>query len=203
MAVSCRIICPFDQYLYSVWGLPIGVRNMVKCGVAQINVVVSVSTLVFFALARVARICDRTRIGNLHNYTGRVSPTVAFAFGVITPDLQMLAAHLCRARRTLARAHVPIPAIVAVTSLAEGIRTATTTLRPIPKFTSVWRRSAISRLFPGDVVANRSSTLLRIVVRCCAKIGISFWKLAKAYQSQTNWKFKHSCILLFRNKSTE
>ena len=118
-------------------GLFVKIGDFVKCGVAQINVIMPVPTQILLALASVARISNWTRIGDFHDYAGVFSSTVASTFGVMTLHLQMLPTHLRWTPRTLTLAHISVEAIIAVASLAEGVRTATTTLRPIPELTSV------------------------------------------------------------------
>ena len=115
LAGPFRFICFFNQYLDAFSGLFVLVGDCVKRGVAQINVIVSVPTLVLSTLARVARIVSWTRIGDFHDNAG-VFSTVAFALGVMTPHLQMFPTHARFTLRTLTCAHIPTEAIITVTS---------------------------------------------------------------------------------------
>lgn len=94
---------------------------MVERRIAQINMIVPISALVFLPFARVARICHRARIRHFHYDASILTTTVATIIWINAANFQMLPAHLSWTTGTLTLAHVSIKAIVAVPSFAVGV----------------------------------------------------------------------------------
>ena len=134
---------------------------MVERVVAEVNVVVAGTALILAALAGVAGVVLGAGIRNFHHDASSIASTEAAAI-VLALNLQALAAHISWAARALALAQVGIPAVIAVTSLALGVRTAAAALIALPELGAIGGCSTVTAFSAADSCA----TLSRRVVSC-------------------------------------
>ena len=86
---------------------------MVESIIAQVDVVVTSSALVFTSFAGVAWVVLRACVSGLHNDAGSIASAVAAAV-VLASDLESSAAHGSWAGRALTLANVSVPAVIAI-----------------------------------------------------------------------------------------
>ena len=125
---------------------------MIERIVAEVNVIVAGTTLVLASLAGVARVILGAGIRNFHHDASAIASTEAAAI-VFTLDLQALTAHIGWAARALALAQVCIPAVIAVTSLALGVRTAAAALVALPELGAIRGCSTVTAFSAADSCA--------------------------------------------------
>ena len=144
---------------------------MIERIVAEVNVIVAGTTLVLASLAGVARVILRAGIRNFHHDASAIASTEAAAI-IFTLDLQALTAHIGWAAGALALAQICIPAVIAVTSLALGVRTAAAALVALPELGAIRGCSTVTAFSAADSCAALSrrvvsrSSLVDSCVNC-------------------------------------